>query len=82
MYVFYTQYKLIENDFKILFLYGGFWLHIISAQRCWWGCIFENRHIWRRNVMRRYVLGNAQSEDVFIIGMGFRVDIFYTQRCW
>ena len=29
-----------------------------------------------------YVLGNVQSEYAFIIGMGFRVDIFYTQRCW
>ena len=27
--------------------------------------------------MRRYVLGNGQSEDVFINGIGFLVDIFY-----
>ena len=33
--------------------------------------------------MRRYVLGNAQSEDMFINGMGFfGFDLIYTQRCW
>ena len=30
--------------------------------------------------MRRYVLGNAQSEDMFINGMGFLVSILYTHN--
>ena len=32
------------------------------------------------NVMRRYVLGDVQSEDMFINGMWFLVSIFYTHN--
>ena len=37
-----------------------FWRDIILTQRCWWGCIFYVQHIWRRNVMRRYVQEDTQ----------------------
>ena len=40
--------------------FGG---DIVLTQRCWWGCILHSHDIWRRNVMRRYVLGDTQSED-------------------
>ena len=33
---------------------------------------------WRRLCMRRYVLGDVQSEDMFINGMWFLVSILYT----
>ena len=32
--------------------------------------------MYHTNVMRRYVLGSAQSEDMFIIGMGFWAKYF------
>ncbi len=31
---------------------------------------------------RRYVLGNTQSEYLFINYMGFGLDILSIQRCW
>ena len=34
----------------------------------------------RRLCMRRYVLGDVQSEDMFINGMWFLVSIFYTHN--
>ena len=27
----------------------GFGFDILSAQRCWWGCILYNRDIWRED---------------------------------
>ena len=54
-----------------------FRFYILFVQRCWWGCELYRRHIWRRNVMRRYVLVDVQSEDMFIDWKGFMVYIFY-----
>ena len=34
----------------------------------------------RRDITRRYVLGDVQSEDMFINGMGFLVSILYTHN--
>ena len=36
--------------------------------------------MYHTNVMRRYVLGNVYSEDMFINGMGFLVSILYTHN--
>ena len=48
----------------------GFCFDILCAQRCWWGCTKNKRHIWRRNVVRRYVLEDEQREYGFINGNG------------
>ena len=50
-----------RNAFK---LFWGFGIYILLAQRCWWGCILHKRHIWRRNIVRRYVLRDGQSEEM------------------
>ena len=52
-----------------------FWRDIILTQRCLWGCIFYVQHIWRREATRRYVLGDVQSEDMFINWKGFMASI-------
>ena len=36
------------------------WGDIVFTQRCWWCSTKNKRQIWRRNVMRRYVLGDSQ----------------------
>ena len=51
------------------------WRDIILTQRCLWGCIFYVQHIWRRDITRRYVLGDTQSEYMFINWKGFMASI-------
>ena len=46
----------------------------LYTQRCWFVYIFQMHKNGRRNVMRRYFLGNAQSEERFV---NYKIGIVY-----
>lgn len=55
--------------FRVFYYDIGF--DIVLAHRCWWKYIFYVHKNGRRDTVRRNVLGDVQSEDMFINGMGF-----------
>lgn len=72
-----TGKEMVCDGFGESYCFVVFGEDIVSTQRCWWGCKLYGSDIWRRNVMRRYVLGNAQSEDVFIYCISLIRDKYY-----
>ena len=68
------EHTMMDGDKNCL----DFWFDILCNQRCWCKNIFHVHKNGRRDVTRRYCLGNVQSEDMFINGMGFWGNIF---RC-
>ena len=61
----------LNTSLGFFVVWGFFGFDILFTQRCWWFSTIIKRHIWRRNVVRRYVLGNKQREDMFLIGNWF-----------
>ena len=43
-----THAYIIGKHFGVEIFAVIFLLHILYAQRCWWGCKLYKRHIWRR----------------------------------
>ena len=54
--------------------------YILLTQRCWLQYIFHIHKNGRRNIVRRYVLGSTQSEDMFINVMRVIRDKYYNVK--